>query len=775
MPSLTSQLIISLVDKVSGPAKGAAGSLKGVASAANQISGNAKGAETLASNLDKVAKAANRLKGSAKAIAWGDTFQGEIDKLRLTSREIDKLTRDYQRFQQTLRGTRAASAIGALDDWRRNAIANIHAVRKATDDAERSRERMMRGWRGGARFAAGTLGVGGAGYAAQRGIRGTIRAGGELEREGGRAYLAGMTPSEAVKAQAMARDASRKYPSIDAAQIMERLRSLRSFTGDFDKGAKLLDDQLQGLTVLQSVKGKDQAMDQMQQFMRGMDVLGKNEDPAVVGRLTNAYVKALGVDPDLNMGQFSQFARKSKSAGAALSDDFLGSIVPTFMQDLGGPEMGTALGTLVSQAVSGRGTEQSKAFMKKAGLRDKKGKIVDPDLLLSNPYDWVNKYAPDAMKRMKLDPAKDADVTKFMSDAFSAQTASNIMGKFMTQRDQAERNKGLYAKAPDMKDSAGKLREVDPFVAAEGFMAQLRNLGSALAEGPLKSAVPMLNSFTDAIARLTDTLSKNPDLASKAGWAATAAGGTAAGVGGWLLARKGISWLTGRGAATTMTGLAEGGTATAGGAGGLGSGLAAGALAGAAMSAFSTEVLKANKEAADALVANSMLGAMSGDAAVAAGILNAPELAEQIRRDREKAAAERQAQKDARKINFGEMAPATGGSGASAMGLGMDDVWKKGAEGVKHLDVSAEASAAGAKSGGAFKSSISAELSGVDQIIQAAVQRWIGMLNFSAHPTISPNISTPSAPAAPGKGASLQGMKAKQQAAFADYGIEAPV
>lgn len=721
MASLTSQLIVSLIDRVSGPAKGAASALQGVAKAERTLAtGGGKGVETLASNLERVSKSAKGLQAN-----WTKNFSDEVAKLGLKSRDIDKLRRSWDDLLRSISAGGTKNLIGALpklDGWEKSTLASLRRIEREAARVNKT----TGGGLGGARFAAGALGVGSGAYVANRGLRGTVQAAADTAREGGRAYLAGMTPSEAVQAQGIARSMSAKYPSLSASQIMERVRSLRSFAGDLNKATQLLEENLQGLTVLQSIKGKDRAMDEMQQFMRGLDVLGKNEDPAYVGRLTNAYIKALGIDPDLNMGQFSQFARKAKAAGASLSEDFLSTIVPTFAQDMGGPELGTALGTEISQIIGGRATKVSKAYMQKAGLRDKKGGVVDAGLLKDHPYDWINKHAPDAMRRLKLDPSKEGDILSFMSEAFSAQTVANLFTKFMTQREQAERNRALQKLAPDMAESSKALRSKDPYVSAAGATTQTWNLGAQLIERAMERSIPLMNSYADAVGRISLKLSLSPEISEKLGFTAMGATALAGGaIGKKLLQRYGVVGAGGGGAA-----LLSGGASLAGG--------------GYMASDLAATIVKNNPEAAKSLLHNSMLGAMSGDTALAAAILHGGP-----------------------SPTFPKMTGIRTRAG-STLRPAEQSLWETGTKPIEHLDMSSDAASAGQKTGEAYKTSVTAALAGVDAVIQAAVQRWSAMLSFSATPTITPKVNQPAGQ----KSGSLDAVSAKQHAAFADYGIK---
>lgn len=97
------------------------------------------------------------------------------------------------------------------------------------------------------------------------------------------------------------------------------------------------------------------------------------------------------------------------------------------------------------------------------------------------------------------------------------------------------------------------------------------------------------------------------------------------------------------------------------------------------------------------------------------------------------------------------------------------NVWDVGADPVQHLDGSSEAAGAGAKTGSAFRQSLNGEMKAVETEVQAFVQRISGMLSFSASPSITPKFGA--VPSAAGKGASLNSISDKQHAAFADYGF----
>jgi TP901 family phage tail tape measure protein len=100
------------------------------------------------------------------------------------------------------------------------------------------------------------------------------------------------------------------------------------------------------------------------------------------------------------------------------------------------------------------------------------------------------------------------------------------------------------------------------------------------------------------------------------------------------------------------------------------------------------------------------------------------------------------------------------------------DVFKSGSNPVQHLDGSSQAAGAGAKTGASYKQNFEAELDGVTSMIAQKMSQWGAMLgSFSASPTITPKFGP--VPSGGGqKGAALNGVSARQQAAFADYGFK---
>ena len=465
----------------------------------------------------------------------------EVAAARRVAAEKVRVAREALRETRRLEREGAREAAQAA---RETARVQVRAAREATAAQRREQASIRRAASDHNRFtsrgrdAAGTLvgsvGVGGAGYGAGRAVRAAARVGAEGVREDARDYLAGVE-GDSPRLKAKALELSGRYRSVDATTFHERLRDTAMSMGSVDKAMEVADTIAEQHVVLQSLKGKDKALEEGRRFSAALDNLGKNLDPAQVRRISDGYLKALGVEgADLDMGSLLQIARKAKSGGGGLSERFLMGIAPALSMDMGSNELGTAIGTEISQLIGGRATKTSKAYQQKMGLRDKKGTFLNRDKVVSDPFAYTMEDLIPKLKAGGVDVNNDAAVIEATSKAFSQQTVANLFAKMITQRDQYTRKLQQYDQAPGIA-AAAKLPEKDPYVAAAAAMAQTSNAAQHLAEAAMPAATAALNTYAEGMARLTKGMVDNPDAtkvaAPMAGWFGGSLASLAAGLG----------------------------------------------------------------------------------------------------------------------------------------------------------------------------------------------------------------------------------------------------
>lgn len=576
--NILAELSVILRDGVSGKAKEVVNSLGKVQKAADDLGKSGKGAGGLnqtAEALNKINKAAIDLaKSGGRLNDWGAAFERRVIKLGAGAADIERLKSAWQRLNAELNkvGSKGAMRTDALRAWRQEALADLLRVRAGAEQTTRALNGLGRNV-GGLRAynrelsvmsnLTRTLGFGGAAYAGQTMIRGGAKAAAEYHRETrARQPFAGISPMDSTALQTRAMSLSGQYRSVGATEINELGRSLYNMTGDMPKALALLEDFTKAFVVLQTSKGVEGATKELEDFLKALDILGRQESPAEVRQILNAALKATQVEGrQLPLTEYLKLAKYAKSAGAALSPEFLGGTAPSFLQEEGGQRTGTALGSTVSQLIAGRSTKKAKIAQGQAGILGKNGKIVDPKLLMQNPDEWAYKHLGPAMQKKGFDPyasGNEAEVTTFMSEILSNQMVAGLFTKFFTQADQIKRNKEKLYPAAMGLDAAEKAPGVDPFVAWKGVVEQFQNFAAILGEAGVTNAIITgLNGISGAISSLNQALAGNSNLASLtanllgvaaallairtavAGWAllkafmpgAAAAGGAAAGAG----------------------------------------------------------------------------------------------------------------------------------------------------------------------------------------------------------------------------------------------------
>jgi hypothetical protein len=579
--SLLAELVVALRDGVSGPAKNLINSLKGVETAVGALGkkGNAQGINQMATSLDKAAASARMLAAEGTKLAdWGSAFQKQIAKMKLSAADLDRVKQSWRELNRELAGTDKAFRSTAIANWKNE----IRTWALGIDAANRS----MRGLSGSAAAArremaalsnlTRTLGFGGMAYAMQVGGRAAGRAAFDYRRQVILEAQGGISPNDSALLSAKAIALSRKYQSVDATTMRKHGQEAYNLTGDMPKALDLLDPMARARVVLQNVKGVGEGERELGDLIKGFDVFDKQESLESMKYLIDMAVKSTQVEGrQLSLTEYLRAAKYAKAAGPLLSDEFIGAVLPTMGQAEGGQRSGTMIASSVSQNIANRITRRAMRAQQDAGIRGQgpNGQIVDPDLMMRNPYDWAHKYLTPALQKKGIDPKNHEDVLKFVSTMFSNQMVQNMFTKFFTGQAQIDRNRNiLYPKAKGISDEAVKLAESDPYVAIEKVFAQLRNLFGTLGEaGATDAIVSFLGKFAGAIAQLNQLFQENAIAANIASGLMSIAGGLIAlrlSIAAWRL--LGIPGMFGGGAAAAAAGAGAG-------AAGVGAGAAAGA------------------------------------------------------------------------------------------------------------------------------------------------------------------------------------------------------
>ena len=283
-----------------------------------------------------------------------------------------------------------------------------------------------------------------------------------------------------------------------------------------ERGLAILPDLARAFVALQSAKGTDAAVQELEGFLKGADVAGLNA-PGQKGidsirEVIGGWVRAAQVEGrDLDTGKFLEFSRYGKLAVPGLSDRFLAGVLPAIVQDFGPSQFGNALNMAYKSFVIGSNSVAGKknlAAQRALGIRVGKGKgqLVQDELFGTDPYAWVNQVLIPALQNKGVDIGNEVQVTKAVAELAANSNSTTVLTRMITQKAQIDRLLQQYdaARGLEWADTAAAQ---DPFVAWKGFTESWRELAAAIRGMP--EAVGILNSLTSGLQRFATALRNN--------------------------------------------------------------------------------------------------------------------------------------------------------------------------------------------------------------------------------------------------------------------------
>lgn len=520
---------------------------------------------------------------------WGQGFESQLHKMAASAKELDVVRRSWNNLQRDIssRGLTAALKKSEISAWKTATLGEFARVRAGMRQTEVEARRFGRSIQAALKPAYIALGGYTGVYLAGTLGREAIGASAERQREYFRQRMGDIPKNEQDQIFARSQALSQKYSSVNITDIMEMARTARNTMGSTERGMEVLDRMVQGFVTLQSAKGLEAATSELTGLMKGLDNLGSNSNGAQgvknVNDLIDAFIKAAQIEGnDFDVGSVWSLAKRSRIAGPGLSPEFLATVAPALIQDMGADGAGTALAMAYKAFVIGANDGASKvnlAEQKRLGLRtgEGKGNLIDSDLFGTDPYSWVKKNLIPALQKDGVDITNDTAVAKAVAQLSRNSSATGFLTRLISQQSQIDRLRGLYGRAMGT-EAADTAKDQDPFVGWKGFQESLRNLSAAIGESVMPVIVPGLNSLANTVNSFAAMVqAQDPRVIGGAG----ILGAGIAAYGGWRVA-TGIYGLITAGvalneaaAALTAAAVAQGGSGVLAGAGGAAAGGAA--------------------------------------------------------------------------------------------------------------------------------------------------------------------------------------------------------
>lgn len=503
----------------------------------DEMSGKAKtAANNLDTSIDRIQRAARQLNKTT----WGGQFEERLRKLGASAGDIDKLRTSWDNLHTSMTSRNLGKAMQSLEksNFKTAALGYFSDIATKAKDAETNIGNMHARWKEAAKDMAVYGTIGAIMYGGANAIRGGVVSSAEMMREKSRWRDANIPDSERDAAIAEADRLTTQYPSAGLLSIVELARKARAMMGDNERGLAILPDLARAFVALQSAKGTDAAVQELEGFLKGADVAGLNA-PGQRGidsirSVIAGWVRAAQVEGrDLDVGKFLEFSRYGKMAVPGLSDRFLAGVLPAIVQDFGPSQFGNALNMAYKSFVIGSNSVAGKknlAAQRALGIRsgEGKGELVQDDLFGTDPYAWVNQILIPALKKQGVDTENNVQVSKAIAELASNSNATTVLTRLVTQKAQIDRLLEQYDAAKGL-ESADTAAMQDPFVAWKGFIESWRELAAEIKGMP--EAVAGLNMLTSGLQRFATALREKDGGAQ----ALLAGAGLGAGFAAWKI------------------------------------------------------------------------------------------------------------------------------------------------------------------------------------------------------------------------------------------------
>jgi hypothetical protein len=234
---------------------------------------------------------------------------------------------------------------------------------------------------------------------------------------------------------------------------------------------------------------------------------------------------------------FQMFAKYSKGAGSFYSQDFLTTIAPSLMQELGASTAGNGLAMMRNALVGGRMTRAAANTLNEFGLIDPnktdadmvaasgglnrkgswignlskkpgrytevtvgRGAVKNADLLQENPFEWVNTVLKKELDDRKItDPKQIGQILAQMFSNSSAERAVSVM-LLQAQRLQKDRKQTLEARESSNYEMVLK----DPLLASQRLGKAFTDMTAAIGAPVLEPIAKAMDAIGDGMYAIAD-------------------------------------------------------------------------------------------------------------------------------------------------------------------------------------------------------------------------------------------------------------------------------
>lgn len=523
--NLSLQVILSLVDKLTGPMKQATGELDHLGKEA-KTAGDELGRPVWTDHERTLGKISESTANWSQALGGAANAAQDIeDTLRQPTwvehgRNVVKAAEAAHSYRQAMGGVGTAVSAVPVAPIKEQA----DAIDKATGRVKEHEEGLKQATKATKDHAAAVQTVGGtweqiqqmgaASIGATTGlglVRKTIEAGAERQHAEVAMGTAGMTDAERNEFKAEALRDTARYPTHSQTEIEVMLTRVRAQTGSAEHALMAIGPLLEAKTVIQAEAPA--AAEGFDQVTVGLEVAGAMRDEATLRKYLDLMTRAMEVNKGtIRPEDYKEYFQQLRSQYAQkLDPEFLKGPASVLMNEMGGSSAGTAQNSFENEVYRSTMYGRTAERFEKLGLLPDKSKIhrakghikyLDPGALKdwqlaeSNPDRWLNEVVWPAIQA----GVKGADEQQALFNSlWQTPTSSGFANMLVNQRWRTQRDTALINAAPGLAAFQTWLQQ-DTGTAFQGALTQGGNI---LAGGGMPFMPSLLGDAKGAIGALS--------------------------------------------------------------------------------------------------------------------------------------------------------------------------------------------------------------------------------------------------------------------------------
>lgn len=590
---------------ISGDAKGAEAAVDAIAKKLDSLGKSAKASES----VDRMARALQSVKAQMEAIDRFSASRGAFDSAKT---RVAAARAEAERVSASMKSINAPNQVAAAAEMKRAQTAVAQATRayemqksavlgnrralsdmgidvgRAAETQARLRTELTRtnalidkqaaaSEHAGHQWSRhGVLGAGAAaaaGYVSAHGIahgiKETVAAGANYQHEVTGLQNAGRTPAELREIDEASKRAVTNVPTSTYTENLKVISETTGAFGSLEHALSNLEFMQKAASVVHSAAGDkvhEDAGEMGNKMARFFEMRGTAGDSKVFQQEASQMVRAMQFTRGtFNPSEMLNFGQQAKGALQNYNMDFLGSVVPSLVTEMGGDRAGTGANAWRNTLMGKVRDKKQTAEWVRLGLLDpslvaegkggspqswRAGAVKDTDTALKNPLEWTEKVLIPALQAHGTNVDDPLDLSKALGTMFRNQNA-NQFAEQITQlraRSRLHKDQGLMGEVKPLDESYANNLKSDPTQAITALTASLDNLMTSASSPAMQSAAQGINWVAEALQSVSNWGKEHPVIATGAGVGAAAGG---LGASGYLSYKL----MTGFGLSTSATAL----------------------------------------------------------------------------------------------------------------------------------------------------------------------------------------------------------------------------